>query len=90
MRDHLVVAHRALERGIKLRGYFVWSLMDNFEWNNGFTKRFGLFGVDFATGERTPKDSAFWYRDTVAARAVEVRDIDARALGGRSTGEAKP
>ena len=90
VRDHLVAAHRALERGIKLRGYFVWSLMDNFEWNNGFTKRFGLFGVDFATGERTPKDSAFWYRDTVAARAVEVQDVDGRALGGRSTGEAKP
>ncbi len=80
VRDHLVAAHRALERGIKLRGYFVWSLMDNFEWNNGFTKRFGLFGVDFTTGERTPKDSAFWYRDIVAARAVEVRDVDDQAI----------
>jgi beta-glucosidase len=71
LRDHLVAAHRAIALGVPLRGYFAWSLLDNFEWNNGFTKRFGLFGVDFATGERTRKDSAFWYRDAVAARAVD-------------------
>ncbi len=71
LRDHLVAAHRAMAQGIPLHGYFVWTLMDNFEWGCGFTKRFGLFGVDFATGERTPKDSAFWYRETVAARAVD-------------------
>ncbi|MBD3334161.1 MAG: beta-glucosidase [Candidatus Eisenbacteria bacterium] len=71
LRDHLVAAHRAIAKGVPLRGYFAWSLLDNFEWGHGFTKRFGLFGVDFATGERTPKDSAFWYRDVVAARAVD-------------------
>lgn len=71
LRDHLAAAHRAITRGVSLRGYFAWSLLDNFEWNNGFTRRFGLFGVDFATGERTPKDSAHWYRQAIAARAVE-------------------
>jgi len=71
LRDHLVAAHAAIAEGIPLRGYFAWSLLDNFEWSNGFTKRFGLFGVDFATGERTPKDSAHWYRKTVTARAVD-------------------
>jgi len=70
LRDHMVAVHRAIALGVPVRGYFAWSLMDNFEWGNGFTKRFGLFGVDFATGERTPKDSAFWYRETVAARSV--------------------
>jgi len=71
LRDHLVAAHRAISGGTPLRGYFAWTLMDNFEWGHGFTKRFGLFGVDFATGERTPKDSAFWYREVVAAHAVD-------------------
>ncbi len=71
LRDHLEAAHTAITKGTPLRGYFAWSLLDNFEWNNGFTRRFGLFGVDFATGERTPKDSAHWYRQAIAARAVE-------------------
>lgn len=71
LRDHLAAAHRALADGLPLRGYFAWTLMDNFEWNHGFTRRFGLFGIDAATGARIPKDSAFWYRDAVAARAVD-------------------
>jgi len=70
LREHLVAAHQALSSGVPLAGYFAWTLLDNFEWNQGYTKRFGLFGVDFATGERTPKDSAFWYRETIAAQAV--------------------
>ncbi|MBD3347638.1 MAG: beta-glucosidase [Candidatus Eisenbacteria bacterium] len=69
-RDHLVAAHRALERGVPLKGYFHWSLMDNFEWGHGYTKRFGLLRVDFETLERAPKASARWYRDTIAANAV--------------------
>ncbi len=71
VRDHLATAHAALAAGVPLRGYFAWTLMDNFEWNNGFTKRFGLLGVDFATGERTPKDSAHWYRQTVTTGTVD-------------------
>lgn len=71
LRGHLDAAHRALADGVPLRGYFVWSLLDNFEWAHGYTKRFGLYRVDFATRQRIPKDSAFWYRDVVAANGVD-------------------
>jgi beta-glucosidase len=70
LRSHILQAHRALADGAPLRGYFVWSLLDNFEWAHGYTKRFGLFWVDYDSQERTPKDSAFWYKDVVAANAV--------------------
>jgi beta-glucosidase len=53
----------AYRKGANVRGYFVWSLMDNFEWVFGFTVRFGMYHVDFATQERTPKMSAKWYRN---------------------------
>jgi beta-glucosidase len=64
---HFRAAHRALEAGAPLRGYFVWSLLDNFEWAYGFSKRFGLIHVDYETLERTPKDSARWFAETVKA-----------------------
>jgi beta-glucosidase len=70
LRDHLRAAHRAIDAGVPLKGYFHWSLMDNFEWGHGYTKRFGLFRVNFETCERTPKESARWYRDAIAANAV--------------------
>ena len=54
-----------------VEGYLTWSLMDNFEWGFGFEKRFGLFHVDFDTLVRTPRDSAFWYRDTIAQGGVD-------------------
>ncbi|MFJ4711801.1 GH1 family beta-glucosidase [Streptomyces sp. NPDC088785] len=57
---HLRALHRAIESGADVRGYFVWSLMDNFEWAEGFTKRFGLVHVDYATQRRTPKASYAW------------------------------
>jgi beta-glucosidase len=61
LRRHFTAAHRALARGVDLRGYQVWSLLDNFEWGYGYSKRFGIVHVDFDTLERTPKDSALWY-----------------------------
>jgi beta-glucosidase len=57
LRDHIAAARRALTAGVKLRGYFVWSLLDNFEWAEGFSRRFGIVHVDFATLKRTPKAS---------------------------------
>ncbi len=57
LRDHLAAARRALSAGVKLRGYFVWSLIDNFEWQEGYRRRFGVVHVDFATQKRTPKSS---------------------------------
>jgi len=65
LRDHLVAAYRALKEGVKLKGYFVWSIMDNFEWTDGYSKRFGLVYIDYRTLERIPKKSAYWYRETI-------------------------
>ncbi|HEY9371910.1 MAG TPA: GH1 family beta-glucosidase [Streptomyces sp.] len=62
---HLRAVHAALEAGVDLRGYFVWSLMDNFEWAEGYTKRFGLVHVDYETQTRTPKASYRWLRDAL-------------------------
>jgi beta-glucosidase len=72
LRAHLMTAHRAVAGGVPLAGYFLWSLMDNFEWAHGYTKRFGVYWVDYATQERIPKQSAFWYRDV--SRSGMVND----------------
>lgn len=72
LHDHFVQAARAIEAGVPLRGYFVWSLMDNFEWALGYTLRYGIVRVDYDTLERTPKDSAIWYRDFIAAQGVQA------------------
>jgi beta-glucosidase len=70
LRDHLAALARAIELGADVRGYFYWSLLDNFEWNSGYTKRFGLFHVDYPTQARTAKDSAHWYRAFIAASSA--------------------
>jgi beta-glucosidase len=66
---HFGAAHRAIADGVDLRGYFVWSLMDNFEWSFGYSKRFGLIYVDYETLERTPKDSARWFARVTRANS---------------------
>jgi beta-glucosidase len=71
LREHLRSAHRAIERGVPLDGYFVWSLLDNFEWQHGYTQRFGITWVDYVTQRRIPKDSALWYRDVIAQNAID-------------------
>jgi beta-glucosidase len=63
---HIQAVGQALAAGVPMVGYMVWSLMDNFEWSSGYAKRFGIVHVDYDTLERTPKDSALWYRDLVA------------------------
>jgi beta-glucosidase len=65
---HLRALHAAMTAGVDVRGYFAWSLMDNFEWSEGFHQRFGLVHVDFETQRRTPKASFAWYRDFIAAQ----------------------
>ncbi|GLX98372.1 beta-glucosidase [Herbidospora sp. NBRC 101105] len=62
---HFRAAHAAIEAGVDLRGYLVWSFLDNFEWAYGYDKRFGLVYVDYATQERVPKDSAKWYAEVI-------------------------
>ncbi|MER6538790.1 GH1 family beta-glucosidase [Streptomyces sp900105755] len=65
---HVRALHRAVEAGVDVRGYFVWSLLDNFEWAEGYARRFGLVHVDYATQVRTPKSSYAWYRDLLRAQ----------------------
>ncbi|MDQ1718899.1 MAG: beta-glucosidase [Pseudonocardiales bacterium] len=69
---HLGAVHAAIEAGADVRGYYLWSLMDNFEWAWGYSKRFGMVHVDYDTLVRTPKDSALWFRDVIATNAVEL------------------
>jgi len=72
LRDHLRAVHAAREAGANVRGYFVWSLLDNVEWSAGTTKRFGLVHVDFATQRRTLKSSALFYRDVIRTRGEAI------------------
>jgi beta-glucosidase len=67
---HFRAAHDALVAHVDLRGFFVWSLLDNFEWAEGYSQRFGIVHVDFATQKRTPKASALWYRGVMAANGL--------------------
>jgi beta-glucosidase len=71
LRSHLAAVHDAITAGVDMRGYFVWSLMDNFEWAFGYSKRFGIVHVDYPTGHRTLKDSAYWYRDVVQRNGLD-------------------
>ncbi len=63
--DHLRAIHNAISAGVDLRGYFAWSLLDNYEWSLGYSKRFGIVHVDYETLERTPKDSAHFYKAVI-------------------------
>ncbi len=71
LRNHLTQMQRAASEGYPIKGYFLWSLLDNFEWADGYSKRFGLHYVDFKTQKRTPKLSAAWYREVISRNAVE-------------------
>jgi beta-glucosidase len=70
LRNHLTQMHRAATEGYPVKGYFLWSLLDNFEWADGYSKRFGIHYLDFKTQKRTPKLSAQWYREVIARNAV--------------------
>lgn len=71
LRRHLIELAKAIEAGIPVDSYFVWSFLDNFEWAVGYSQRFGIVHVDFATQKRTPKDSAYFYSQVVASNQVE-------------------
>jgi beta-glucosidase len=70
---HLRELARAIRHGTDIRGYFHWSIMDNFEWAEGYKDRFGLIHVDYATQKRTPKDSAYWYRDVIESNGASLQ-----------------
>ena len=73
IQSHIAAVGRAVTDGSPIKGYFVWSLLDNFEWAFGYSKRFGIVYVDYPTLERVPKDSFYWYRDFIASRAPKPR-----------------
>jgi beta-glucosidase len=70
LRDYLTMLQRAIAEGVPVRGYFLWSLFDNFEWSDGYGTRFGLIHVDYATLQRTPKLSASYYSEVIRRNAV--------------------
>jgi beta-glucosidase len=71
---HIAATKYAIDQGVDVRGYFVWSLFDNFEWAEGYSKRFGIVYVDYATQRRVFKASAYWYRDLIARHLTEDTD----------------
>jgi beta-glucosidase len=75
LRQHIAAVHAAIQRGADVRGYFVWSLLDNFEWAHGYSKRFGVVHVDFQTQRRTPKDSARFYSRVIASNGGVLTDL---------------
>jgi beta-glucosidase len=70
LRNYLTQLQRATSEGVPVLGYFLWSLLDNFEWSDGLAKRFGLYQVDFKTQRRTPRLSASFYREIIERSAV--------------------
>jgi len=70
LKNHFIQTRLAMQDGVDVRGYFVWSLLDNFEWGHGFTKRFGIIRVDYETQERIIKDSGKWYADVIRSNEV--------------------
>ncbi|MBV8479414.1 MAG: beta-glucosidase [Actinobacteria bacterium] len=75
--EYIDAAGRAIDQGVALRGYFAWSLMDNFEWAWGYWKRFGIVYVDYATLERVPKGSFYWYRDFIESSRAQADEAAA-------------
>jgi beta-glucosidase len=71
LRYYLSAAHEAIEAGVNLKGYYLWSMLDNFEWSSGYSQRFGIIHVDFATQKRTPKQSYNWYRKVIECNGLE-------------------
>jgi beta-glucosidase len=70
---HLRACHQAIAQGVPLRGYFAWSLLDNFEWSWGYAKRFGLVHIDYSSLRRTPKASAGWYAEVTRRNGLAAQ-----------------
>jgi beta-glucosidase len=75
LRDHIEQVHHAISDGIPVKGYFVWSLMDNFEWQHGYRMRFGLVNVDYESQVRTTKDSGCWYAQVIRDNGIDPQTI---------------
>jgi len=71
LKNHLIKVAELKQKGADIRGYFIWSLIDNFEWQHGYSKRFGIVFINYETQERILKDSAIWYRDLIKTRIIK-------------------
>ena len=72
VKKHLVQFKKAINDGIEAKGYFLWSIMDNFEWAEGYKQRFGLIYVDYKNQKRVLKDSAYWYKNVITTNGREI------------------
>ncbi|GAP63269.1 beta-glucosidase [Ardenticatena maritima] len=72
LKAHLQQVHEAIQDSANVQGYFVWSILDNFEWERGYSRRFGLVRVEYETLRRIPKQSAYWYRDVIRENALTI------------------
>jgi beta-glucosidase len=70
LRQHFAQVRLAMQDGVDVRGFFVWSLLDNFEWGHGYTKRFGLIHMDYETQKRTIKDSGEWFSRVISSNSI--------------------
>lgn len=75
LNDYIKAMHKAIQDGAHIKGYFVWSLMDNFEWSDGYDYRFGLIHIDYDTKCRTPKDSYFWYQKVAESNSLPAEKV---------------
>jgi beta-glucosidase len=74
LHDHIDAVGKAIDAGVDVRGYFLWSLLDNFEWSWGYDRRFGIIRVDYETQQRTLKDSARWYSSLIRTNQLPAVD----------------
>jgi len=72
LRTHLQEVYNVIQKGANVKGYYTWSLMDNFEWSSGYRPRFGIVRVDYESLKRTPKQSALWYSQVIAENAITI------------------
>jgi beta-glucosidase len=77
LESHLDALSRAIEAGVPMRGYFVWSLMDNFEWARGYSQRFGITYINYTTQQRLIKDSGHWYRHVATSNSLPATNRSA-------------
>jgi beta-glucosidase len=74
LQDYIAAVHQAIQNGVPVKGYFVWSLMDNFEWNRGYSRRFGIVFVDYENNQqRILKDSARWYSQVIRENGFKLK-----------------
>jgi len=70
LEEHLAACAEAIDEGVNLKGYFIWSMLDNFEWAMGYSRRFGIVWVDYDTGRRIPKASFHWYKNFIESHRL--------------------